>query len=655
MNRQAVVAYLDKLVTTPAYHDVLAILKGARNGFVYGARVRGPHALVMSLIFQSGSLRQRLAYVYRATKQHSLNLARFVAIYKTALLVQKSLAGGKQRKFDTFFAGLVGGWAVFGERNAVNEQIVLYVVSRVITSFLPRATPPVPSSASSASAPAAVSAPDGFPRPPGYPYPKSRAPHPKVFELYSALAWGMVMYLFRENRDRLHGGMVSSMQYLYLDSEVWNSFKTLLWPNSLAAMYASRKKVAAGNSDVRAMLSPDALGTADQENAASGSGNALAEVTLPRPDLRDLATLHPETVSKSAIGTPRAYPDDALQALKTLSLPKSLQKLHAMTSKPASVVRESTVELARVLDQARTESSESSRFILAGPEGSGKTTLLVQAASYAHSNGWVVLYLPSATATVDSSSAFTYSSERALFEQPGLAADLLQRFSSANKAAFKSLKTSRARVFGEKEIASGKSLEELAKAGMNDDKLTTAVFEAVMEELAEQKERPVLLAIDHAQSLFSLSAYTDPSYERLHPYHLVIPRMLLDFTAGQLKFAQGAVVLAPSSRYLASSPPLSDFLSANSPNLGSDPLTSVYERADVPDYSTYASILNSGVKPFLLPDRLNRKEAMGIVDLVKGWRGAREAVDDASFLERLVATDGNPRLFMRALSKNVAV
>lgn len=124
----------------------------------------------------------------------------------------------------------------------------------------------------------------------------------------------------------------------------------------------------------------------------------------------------------------------------------------------------------------------------AGPEGSGKTTLLVQAASYAHSNGWVVLYLPSATASVNSSSAFTYSSERALFEQPTLAADLLQRFSSANKAAFKSLKTSRVHLFGEKEIASGKSLDELAKAGTGDEKITTAVFEAVMEELAEQKE-----------------------------------------------------------------------------------------------------------------------------------------------------------------------
>ena len=71
----------------------------------------------------SDRLQQRLKYVYKATKQHSLNLAKFVAIYKTALLLQKTLAGGKQRGFDTFFAGLIGGWCVFGERNAVNEQV----------------------------------------------------------------------------------------------------------------------------------------------------------------------------------------------------------------------------------------------------------------------------------------------------------------------------------------------------------------------------------------------------------------------------------------------------------------------------------------------------------------------------------------------------
>ncbi|GAA5881708.1 hypothetical protein JCM1840_000344 [Sporobolomyces johnsonii] len=219
---------LDRLVTNPAYHDVLAILKGARNGLVYGARVRAPHALVMTLVFHSGSWQQRLRYVYRATKQHSLNLARFVAIYKTCLLVQKTLAGGKARSMDTFWAGLVGGWIVFGERNAVNEQIVLYVVSRVITSFLPRSGPPP---APPPPGPSSSVAADGFPLPPGHPYPKSRPPNSKVFELYSALAWGLVMYLFRERRDRLHGGMVSSMQYLYLDSEVWTGIKTLLWHN----------------------------------------------------------------------------------------------------------------------------------------------------------------------------------------------------------------------------------------------------------------------------------------------------------------------------------------------------------------------------------------------------------------------------------------
>ncbi|BGP15616.1 hypothetical protein JCM10213_004136 [Rhodosporidiobolus nylandii] len=227
MPAAALSAALDRFVADPRNQPALAILKGARNGLVYGAKVRAPHALIMTLIFHHGRpLQDRLRYVFRATKQHSLNLARFAAIYKTALLLQKMLAGGKTRRMDTFWAGLVGGWAVFSERNAVNEQIVLYVVSRIVTSFLPRAGPP--------SAPPTAPPPpnaDGFPHPPGYPYPKSRPPNARVFELYAALAWGVVMYLFRERRDTLHGGMVSSMQYIYLDSEVWKGWKTLLWHN----------------------------------------------------------------------------------------------------------------------------------------------------------------------------------------------------------------------------------------------------------------------------------------------------------------------------------------------------------------------------------------------------------------------------------------
>ena len=45
---------INDIITNPVYHDYLAILKGARNGFVYGVKVRFPHALVMSILFGRG-------------------------------------------------------------------------------------------------------------------------------------------------------------------------------------------------------------------------------------------------------------------------------------------------------------------------------------------------------------------------------------------------------------------------------------------------------------------------------------------------------------------------------------------------------------------------------------------------------------------------
>lgn len=45
---------IQRIITDPAYHDVLAILKGARNGFVYGVKVRLPHAIMMSILFGRG-------------------------------------------------------------------------------------------------------------------------------------------------------------------------------------------------------------------------------------------------------------------------------------------------------------------------------------------------------------------------------------------------------------------------------------------------------------------------------------------------------------------------------------------------------------------------------------------------------------------------
>jgi hypothetical protein len=42
------------ILSNPEYRDYLAILKGARNGLVYGVKVRFPHALIMAILFGRG-------------------------------------------------------------------------------------------------------------------------------------------------------------------------------------------------------------------------------------------------------------------------------------------------------------------------------------------------------------------------------------------------------------------------------------------------------------------------------------------------------------------------------------------------------------------------------------------------------------------------
>nr|AOR51711.1 peroxisomal membrane protein 4 [Phaffia rhodozyma] len=206
---------INTFVANPSYKDYLAILKGARNGLVYGAKIRFPHALVMTLLFHRGDTKAKANFVYKATKQHALNLAKFVTIYKTLMLIQKKFNGGKERNLDTFLSGLMGGYVVFGERNAVNEQIVLYVSSRVLASFLPRIYQ-APSHPIDTAAPTTIQ-----------PIP----PAPLPFSLFASVAWGLVMYIFRHNGETLQAGMVNSMTYLYRDSDTWSDLRSLLWHN----------------------------------------------------------------------------------------------------------------------------------------------------------------------------------------------------------------------------------------------------------------------------------------------------------------------------------------------------------------------------------------------------------------------------------------
>ncbi|RSH86488.1 uncharacterized protein EHS24_004745 [Apiotrichum porosum] len=219
---------IQSFIMNPAHHDALAVLKGARNGLVYGVKVRFPHALVMAALFSHKPWPTRVHGILSATRHHAMSLAKFATIYKVMLLLQKKLNGGIERDLDTFIAGGIGGWWVFGERTPINEQIVLYIMSRAILSLIPRlysntANPPrYPMQPLDHPLPALTS-PEANPRP--------IPPAPVPFTIVASLSWAMIMYMFRHRGERLQPGIVNSMRYIYHESDTWHNLKTLFWHN----------------------------------------------------------------------------------------------------------------------------------------------------------------------------------------------------------------------------------------------------------------------------------------------------------------------------------------------------------------------------------------------------------------------------------------
>ncbi|KAI8899276.1 Tim17/Tim22/Tim23/Pmp24 family-domain-containing protein [Globomyces pollinis-pini] len=200
---------INQIIASGKYNEYLAILKGFRSGAVYGnvsqlisgAKIRFPHALVMTFLFRRSDFKTMLNFILKVTFQHSRNLAFFVTIYKSLLLIQKKIKG-VEHSFDSFIAGIIGGYFVFGTDNAVNQQIVYYLFSRITVGL------------------ARLCVKKGVLKAPDH-----------SFSMFSATVWGIVMWLFRHHRDTLHGGLQVSMQYLYNDSDKFDSLYNLLLHN----------------------------------------------------------------------------------------------------------------------------------------------------------------------------------------------------------------------------------------------------------------------------------------------------------------------------------------------------------------------------------------------------------------------------------------
>ncbi|KFY57266.1 hypothetical protein V496_06478 [Pseudogymnoascus sp. VKM F-4515 (FW-2607)] len=92
----AIYKALNEIVLNPKYADLFALVKAARNGAVYGAKIRFPHALVMIFLFRSGTFKEKARLVYKATRTHAQNLARFAVIYKSCMIALRRLGSTAQ-------------------------------------------------------------------------------------------------------------------------------------------------------------------------------------------------------------------------------------------------------------------------------------------------------------------------------------------------------------------------------------------------------------------------------------------------------------------------------------------------------------------------------------------------------------------------------
>jgi peroxisomal membrane protein 4 len=206
---------IEKVILNPKYHEPLVLLKAIRNGLVYGVKVRFPHALVMIFLFRSGTVREKLLAIFKATRLHAFNLAKFALLYKSSMLAMKNV-NGKEQSVHPFLAGLFGGYWVFGHGKAafssVSQQIVIYVFARVVLGMAKLAVQPPGDNTLIGGAYGGHGGKGIL----GLSPEQLAIVRQRSWPVFASLSWASVMWMFRWYPEMLQPSLRNSMTYMYV-------------------------------------------------------------------------------------------------------------------------------------------------------------------------------------------------------------------------------------------------------------------------------------------------------------------------------------------------------------------------------------------------------------------------------------------------------
>jgi peroxisomal membrane protein 4 len=103
--------------------------------------------------------------------------------------------GHPDRAYHSFVAGWIGGYCVWGDYSSINNQVLLYLISRIQVGLIKKVWEAL----------------HGTP----HSHPESALQHPYLYPMIAASAWGVVMALFEESPHVLHPSLRSSMDEIY--------------------------------------------------------------------------------------------------------------------------------------------------------------------------------------------------------------------------------------------------------------------------------------------------------------------------------------------------------------------------------------------------------------------------------------------------------
>jgi hypothetical protein len=131
------------------------------------------------------------------------------------LLLRHTSPTQKERHYDSFLAGLLGGYAVFGRtiHNSVSQQIVIYVAARVCLALAKLAVQPRYAGGVRVEG-------AGIQGGGGWDLIKNeelrRAMMRNGWPVFASLSWAMVMYIFRWHPESVQSSLRSSMSYMWV-------------------------------------------------------------------------------------------------------------------------------------------------------------------------------------------------------------------------------------------------------------------------------------------------------------------------------------------------------------------------------------------------------------------------------------------------------